>query len=217
MERGKMIVLCGIDGCGKSHIINALTEKGQPFEDYLIFKHPPKAWYDNPRIRAAYLDGEGEKIKDEDELPLVYDLRKQEEKEILIPQMLEQRNLLFHRYIFSLYAYYVGINKFSIEYLTDYYGDLLLPDKVIYLRISMEEFYVRFQHKTQLSYQKNPDYVRRVMDGYEKLAKMYNWAIVDTDKNTIDETVAIVKGIIADVKPDGAFYDLKKRVYNLEK
>ena len=217
MERGKMIVLCGIDGCGKSSIIRSITEKTGEFADYLKMKHPPKAWFDNPRIRAAYLDGEGEKIKDEDELPLVHEMRKQEEKEILIPGMLNHQNFIFHRYIFSLYAYYVGIGKFSIEYLTEFYGDLLLPDKVIYLKISEEEFYRRFQKKEQLSYQKNPEYVRRVMTGYETLAHMYDWEIVDTEKNSLENASEIVKEMISKVTPDRTFYDMKKRVYDIDR
>ena len=85
MSRGKFIVLCGIDGSGKSSVIKSLTQEGAVFENFSVMKHPPKAWFDNPKICAAYLDGEGEKIEDEDEIAYVHELRRQEEKEIMLP------------------------------------------------------------------------------------------------------------------------------------
>lgn len=215
MSRGKFIVLCGIDGSGKSSVIKSLTQEGAVFENFSVMKHPPKAWFDNPKICAAYLDGEGEKIEDEDEIAYVHELRRQEEKEIMLPKLQNSENLIFHRYIFSLYAYYIGIDKYTIEQLTDIYSDLLLPDKVIYLKMGLEEFYVRFQHKTQLSYQKNPEYVKRVMRCYEELAELYQWDIVDTEHNDIETVTTQVRKIIENVKVDNAFRDLKKREYHI--
>lgn len=216
MARGKLIVLCGIDGCGKSSVIRALTEKNEAYKDFEIMKHPPKAWFDNPKIRAAYLDGEGEKIKDEDEISYVHELRKQEEKDVILPKLLQQENIIFHRYIFSLYAYYRGIDKYSIQQLTEIYSDLLLPDKVIYLKMSIEEFYVRFKHKMQLSYQKDVNYVKRCMECYEELAKMYQWEVIDTERNDLGSVVSMVKNIIEDTKVDDVCYDLKGRIYRPE-
>lgn len=213
MERGKLIILCGIDGCGKSSIIDALTKEGEPLESYMVCKHPPQAWFDNPKIRAAYLDEEGEKIEDEEEIQFTHDIRRQEEKEIILPTLLKQKNMVYHRYIFSLYAYYTGINKLSVAELTEIYSDLLLPDKVIYLKMSVEEFYRRFQSKEQLSYQKNIDYVKRVMQCYEELAKKYNWAIVDTEHNTLEESIVQVRNIIGKVQVTDQFYNLNNQIY----
>ena len=65
-KRGKMIVLCGIDGCGKTTIINHLLKEQNMDEVFKAMKHPPQEWFDNPRISAAFLDGDGDKMSVEE-------------------------------------------------------------------------------------------------------------------------------------------------------
>ena len=197
MNRGKLIVLCGIDGCGKSTILKKLSKNEN--DKFLLYKHPPKEWFDNPKIRAAYLDEEGIPIEDEEEIRITYELRKKEEVESILPQLKRGKNIIFHRYIFSLYAYYRGIDKYSLEELSEYFADVLQPDLVIYLKIGIEEFYRRFQTKEQLSYQKNSSYVKRVMECYEELAQKYNWSIVDTENDTIDDCVEKIRKTIDNI------------------
>ncbi|BDC94586.1 dTMP kinase [Treponema bryantii] len=213
MSRGKLIVLCGIDGSGKTSVINELVKKDKIYTDYIQMKHPPKAWYENQRIAAAYLDQPGEKISDAEELIITHDLRKEEEKKEIIPLLRNNKNIIFHRYIFSLYAYHIGKENYSLDYLSKFYADILLPDKVIYLKISIDEFYRRFQKKEQLSYQKEKKYVENVMNCYETLAGLYNWSIIDTEKNDLNEVVRLVQKEIEQIVPTEDFYNLGKELY----
>lgn len=210
--RGKLIVLCGIDGCGKSTIIEHLSAESGFNDNFAIMKHPPKEWYENKKVRAAYLDDVGEKIADEEELLLTYNLRKREEKE-MISLLNGGKHLIFHRYIFSLFAYYVGMDKYELTDLIQYFGDLLLPDKVFYLKISEEEFYRRFEKKEQLSYQKNREYVKRVFHCYDILAEMYQWEIIDTEYGVIEESVGQVKKKINEMKIPQQYLNLKREKY----
>lgn len=212
MKRGKLVVLCGIDGCGKSTIMEDVC-RDNTIKNYLKMRHPPKEWYENPKICAAYLDGDGIKIQDEEEIAITHGLRKKEEKEYIIPNLLAGSSIIFHRYIFSLYAYYYGIKKFGIEELNQYFKDILLPDQVIYLKISVDEFYKRFVNKEQLSYQKNPDYIKRVMQCYETLAKHYNWTIIDTEHQTVKESTDQVIKIINNLNVDHDFKSLNLNKY----
>lgn len=211
-ERGKFIVLCGIDGCGKTTIIEQIVQNQREGERFRLMKHPPKEWYENDRVKAAFLDGEGEKMSPQEELGFTLNLRKKTEPQML-SDLQKGENLLFHRYIFSLFVYHVGMNFHSLEELITYYGDLLLPDKVIYLKISEKEFYKRFQKKEQLSYQKDSAYVRKVFDCYERLSTIYNWESIDTEKNSVKDTCHMVREIISSTKPNESFQNLRKEKY----
>lgn len=210
MSRGKLVVLCGLDGCGKTTVIEALKKNG--VIDFTEMKHPPKAWFADPRMRAV-LDGPGEKITYDEELPLIKQMRRDEEQNEIIPMLRNNDNVIFHRYIFSLYVYYIGIGRATLEELNQYFSSLLMPDKVIYLRIDIDEFYRRFVRKEQLSFQKKTEYVKRVIETYDILANQFGWTVIDTANEPISSVVEKVQKEILSLEVHDEFLNLAKEDY----
>lgn len=211
-KRGKVIVFCGIDGSGKTAIINGINNNGE----YETKKHPPQEWFDNPRVVTAFLDGNGEDaMTPEEELEYILDLDKKKEKEI-IEISDSGRDILFHRYIFSLFAYHIGMKAHTMSELLDNFGSLLLPDEVIYLKISKECFYERIRYKEKISYLYDEEYVKRVFDCYDYLAELFNWKVIETDNIEICKTIGMVKKIIREIPDKNQRFNLRREVYKLE-
>ena len=203
MARGYMLAFCGLDCSGKSSVIDALYQKGVFSEQEKLLYHPPEEWRQNRRVLAAVLDGEGEKMPDSEEVLFTRDLRMKLQPE-LIRQLLSGKNLIFHRYIFSLFTYYAGSRTLAMDWVRAQNEGLLCPDEVIYLRISEAEFRRRSVQKPAISFQQIPGFVPRMIECYDRLAEEFSWKIVDTEKLNLTQTVqqcAEIIGAIDTEKP----------------
>lgn len=206
MERGYMVAFCGLDGCGKSRMIRELQGKNFFGKEPCLLRHPPDEWFENPKIIAAYLDGEGEKITDPEEVEFVAKVREEKQSDIL-KTISEGTNVIFHRYMFSLYAYYAGSRTLEQAWIREKMKRLIVPDKVIYLRLSEKGFYQR--NSECFSFQKDPEVIKRMIECYDSLAREYDWSIIDADVDDIPGKIQKCESIIAQI-------DLSKKLVTFE-
>lgn len=193
MDRGYLVAFCGMDGCGKSRMIRELSNENFWGEKFTLLRHPPDEWFENPKIMAAYLDGEGEPISDTEEVEFVAQLREQKQPEIL-KKIENGENVIFHRYIFSLFTYYAGSMTLDQEWIRSKMDELVLPDTVIYLRLSEKEFYRR--NAVRFTFQNDRDTIRRIIKCYDDLAAQYNWVVIDADVDDVPGKVEKCKAAI---------------------
>lgn len=187
------MAFCGLDGCGKSRMIRELTNENFWGEKYSLLRHPPDEWFENPKIMAAYLDGEGEPISDTEEVEFVAQLREQKQPEIL-KKVAAGENIIFHRYIYSLYTFYAGKMSLEQEWIRSKMDKLIVPDTVIYLRLSEHEFYRR--NSVRFTFQEDRDTVKRMIKCYDELAEQFNWSVIDADVDDVPGKVKKCKEII---------------------
>lgn len=202
MNRGYMLVFCGLDKSGKSLMIKKLEDRRSFSERYKILRHPPDEWFENPKIIATYLDGQGDKITPEEEVEYVINLRMKVQNEI-IKALYNKENIIFHRYIFSLSAFYAGTEELKKEWIEKQYGDLIVPDAVIYLRIGVDEFYKRQDSKELLGFQRDRQLIKRMIDCYDDYAVRYKWHVIDAEKDDINSKVNACEDIINNINING--------------
>ncbi len=198
MNRGYMLVFCGLDKSGKSLMIRKLEERKCFSDRYKILRHPPNEWFENPKIIATYLDGQGEKIAPEEEAEYVINLRMKLQKEI-IKALYNKENIIFHRYIFSLSTFYAGTEALNKEWIERQYEDLIKPDAVIYLRIGVDEFYRRQDPNDMLSFQRDRQVIKKMIDCYDDFAQRYGWHVIEAEKDDINGKVNACEDIIKNI------------------
>lgn len=208
-KRGKVVAFCGIDGCGKTTLIDEINNNN----DKIVRKHPPQEWFDNPRVIAAFLDCiDEDAMTTDEEIDYIYNLDRSKEAEII--KMTDMgKDVLFHRYIFSLFAYHIGTKAHTMEELLKYFGPMLLPDEVIYLKISKEVFYERIKNKKNPLYLYDDEYIKRVFDCYDYLADLYNWKVIENDTIGISKAVDLAKQILREVPESPERLNLNREPY----
>lgn len=198
MTRGKFIVFCGLDVAGKSEIIKGLNNifVGHPI---LNIKHPPDDWFSNPMIMAAHRGKAGPKMEDLDEIKFTASLRIKEQEEVILPELEAGKLILSHRYIFSLYTYYYARNTVDMKTIYDITKDIILPDRVVYLRISPEESIRRLSLRSEekVKYQNDIHFVKKMADYYDKLTADFNFTVVDTQNNSFEESLQKCTDIVS--------------------
>ena len=190
-----MLVFCGLDCSGKSAIIDKLYDLNIFSYNEILMYHPPEEWRQNREMMAAVFNGESETMSSQDEVIFTRDLRLNIQK-TLVEQLRQGKNIVFHRYIFSLFTYYAGIQTLDMNWIRDQNKTLLCPDEVIYCRIDEEEFRKRSINKPTLPFQQVQGCISRMIEYYDYLAKEFNWKIVNTSSLSIDQTLEKCIGII---------------------
>lgn len=184
IPRGCFIVFCGLDGSGKStlmeHVHQWLEERR--ITD-VLGKHPPKQWMDDPAIYNKYILGDTLQNEVDDYYEVDYTCRLREELQSeIMDQIRHKKVVLYHRYIYSLFTYYNAVQTVDIDYITKKAGKILKPDLVFYTRVSKETFYERSKSHGILSFQKEEGNIIRMIEMYDHFAENPNWIVVDTEK-----------------------------------
>ncbi len=107
IPRGCFIVFCGLDGSGKSTLMDSvrswIQEQGITS---VCDRHPPDLWYSNTLIYEKYILGRtgNNTVDDYYEIDFTCGLRKKLQDEI-ITNLINKTVVLYHRYIYSLFTY----------------------------------------------------------------------------------------------------------------
>lgn len=136
---GKFIVFEGIDGCGKTSILESLSTY---FNTTLHIKHritrEPGGCDISNAIRALLLE---KPMHEETETLLMFAARRQHLEDVIIPTLKEGEHVLCDRFTPSTYAYQgggKGLDKEKIGVLEQWITSEATPDKVFLFNISVE-------------------------------------------------------------------------------
>ena len=203
--KGKLIVLEGTDGVGRSTQIGLLKQ---------WLENHGHAVLDTGMTRSALA---GKRLKQAKEgntlggitLSLFYatDFADRLENEI-IPALRAGFVVLTDRYIYSLMARAI-VRSMDPEWLREVYGFALKPDAIFYLRVKIDDLVTRVLQSGGFDYWESGMDLRMGEDLYESFIRYQKWLLAEFDKmvepygfNTIDASASV----------EEVFKDLRERV-----
>lgn len=203
--KGKLIVLEGTDGVGRSTHIGLLKQ---------WLENHGHAVLDTGMTRSALA---GKRLKQAKEgntlggitLSLFYatDFADRLENEI-IPALRAGFVVLTDRYIYSLMARAI-VRRMDPEWLREVYGFALKPDAIFYLRVNIDDLVTRVLQSGGFDYWESGMDLRMGEDLYESFIRYQKWLLAEFDKmvepygfNTIDASASV----------EEVFKDLRERV-----
>lgn len=168
-RRGKLFVLEGIDGVGKSTLFQLL--KDDPNFSKFIFSTEPTSGPYGQKLRKLL----SEKKADPQELLNLFILdRKEHVEKLVLPALKEGKTIFLDRYYLSTVAYQ-GVNFSNLlELLKTNETFAPLPDLVVYLDLPVEQALQRviFRNKEKSLFEKE-EFLRSVSRNYEEILPLF--------------------------------------------
>ena len=203
--KGKLIVLEGTDGVGRSTHIGLLKQ---------WLENHGHAVLDTGMTRSALAGKRLKKAKEGNTLggitlSLFYatDFADRLENEI-IPALRAGFIVLTDRYIYSLMARAI-VRGMDAEWLREVYGFALKPDAIFYLRVNIDDLLTRVLQSGGFDYWESGMDLRMGEDLYESFIRYQKWLLAEFDKmvepygfETVDASSSI----------EEVFKDLRGRV-----
>ena len=208
MSRGRLVVLEGIEGAGKSthapFLADWLKEQGIP----VVMAHEPGGTVLGERLRDILLDPQVTDLPPQAELLLMFAARSASLKEVILPALAKGSWIICDRFVDSSFAYQSYGRGLPLEHvellqnqvLADLKPDLTVlldaPVKVGLARIAGPGGGDRFERES-------PEFFERVRTGYLERAKAGGdrYRIVDASQSIQDVRRALleaVRGLIAE-------------------
>lgn len=178
-KQGKLIVVEGGDGAGKTVQIDLLKEK---LQGLVVFKYPTRRYH----ILNDYLERKA--TVDPKSLFLLFLADIAEDQETVKKALDEGKTVILDRYVFSTIAYEVnGIDYENGKRIVESVG-YLNPDIILLLDIDPEASQERKKAQKQLDrYEENAEYLGKVRANFLRLAEERfltpNWHRIDASKD----------------------------------
>lgn len=184
--KGKLIVIEGIDGSGKSTQAKMLSDslKNLGLKSIYTFE-PTHAFYGSMIRESAKLKN----ISKEEELDLFVKDRKEHVTHLIKPALEEGYTIVLDRYFYSSIAYQgaYGIDK---DYIFNLHKDfIIIPDIVFIFKFPIEEALNRIMNTRGATDKfEEKDYLKKVSDIFDSFTSPYIHHInANTDKKTLNE------------------------------
>jgi len=189
-ERPFFVTFEGIEGCGKSTQVQILQKRLCDFGIVPLIIREPGGTAISERIRTILKDNAYQNVMaPETELLLMNAARAQLVREVIKPALLQNRFLIADRYFHSTLAYQAygrQLPKDSLEFITQYAVNRVVPDVVIFLDISLEKSMERIRIRNkQLASQgiivsdrfeeAGMDFHKRVYQGFQLIASQFSY------------------------------------------
>ncbi|MGB8164010.1 MAG: dTMP kinase [Nitrososphaeraceae archaeon] len=196
MRKGRIVVIEGMDKAGKTTqsrvLVSALRNKGKlcaslDFPDYST----PIG-----REIKSFLDGKRD-YPDETKLMLL-SANRWERKEIIDRTLSNGTILVMNRYYHSNLAYGVSKNL-ELDWLMNLDRGLPKEDLCIVLEIRPTISESRSQHAGDL-FENDKDLLKNVYKNYRKLAKLFNWKIINGERSKEEVSRDILNMVLKFVK-----------------
>ncbi|MEK6982199.1 MAG: dTMP kinase [Candidatus Micrarchaeota archaeon] len=174
-----LIVIEGLDGCGKGTQIELLKQK---FPELVVFKYPTRKF----SILNDYLEKRIELDRKALFLLFLADIAEEQKK---IAELLKQGKIvLLDRYVFSTISYEFDAFTYEQAKRLVESAKFLKPDKVILLDIDGKTSHERKSKQKQLDrYEENVKYLEEVRGHFLNLANdkllCKNWIKIDASKS----------------------------------
>lgn len=194
---GKLIVFCGLDGCGKTTLIKKTCEYLSNMScDVLLTKQPTPEMRKN-HIFRVYQDQENKENFDYRALSLMAASdRLQHNKSVIIPALDQGKTVVSDRYFYSCFANLQARGYENDLWIYDIAKRIPLPNLSIFLDIDVDEAIRRVR--------KRPDEKDRYIDvelqyrlreSYLKIARAVGGIVIPTN-NTADISFEVVRNHI---------------------
>jgi dTMP kinase len=173
---GKLIVVEGIDGAGKSTLAARVVSLLQEDNCQVLLTREPGGTQGGATIRACLTDGVGRQVPEAEYLLFAAD-RALHVAQVVLPALQRGTIVVSDRMIDSSYAYQVcgrGIDASLVNAVNQWTMKGIVPDLTIYLAIDYSAAQQRLQKNVRsgelLHYdQERADFFRRVIRGYDAL------------------------------------------------
>ena len=191
MNRGLLIVLEGIDQCGKTTISKLLKNKLLSLNLKTIIQTFPDKSTLIGNVINSYLQGNTKLSPQESHL--LYSLNRHEKKNFMEEKLYNNYNIICDRYIFSGIAYSLANDlDYNFCSITEQY--LIKPDLTFYFDISITETNKR-RKSLKTDIYETSNFQTKVKEAYSKI-KNKDWIIINAEQTPEEITNIILKHIL---------------------
>ena len=191
MNRGLLIVLEGIDQCGKTTISKLLKNKLEELNLKTIIQTFPDKSTLIGNIINSYLQGNTKLSPQESHL--LYSLNRHEKKNFMEEKLYNGYNIICDRYIFSGIAYSLA-NGLDYTFCLNTEQYLIKPDLIFYFDISITETNKR-RKSLKTDIYETSNFQTKVKEAYSKI-KNKDWIIISSEQTPEEITNIILKHIL---------------------
>ena len=178
LMRGSFITFEGIDGSGKTTIINMLAKK---LENVVVTAEPTDTWIGNS-VKKAIEEG-----KDAITIALLFMADRNEHIKKIKEWLRQGKIVLCDRYLDSTYAYQKEALKKAMKNPSKWIEDvqkpfILKPDLTILFVLPVEQAIKRIANRKKIIYEKK-EFLEKVQENYIELAKKEKrFVIIDASR-----------------------------------
>jgi dTMP kinase len=180
MTRGLFIAFEGIDGCGKSTQVAKLAKHLLELDKHnhvLITRNP----YKNTNIRAILRSEDNPYSQAEKLAKLFTDDRRQHFEELILPNIINNVNIITDRFSFSTLAYQ-HTQGMKLKKLIGMHRGIKIPDIIFIIDVPAEVAINRMKNdkirKTEQKFEKNKQFIEKLRKNYLNLAKLPNHNVI---------------------------------------
>ncbi|MCS7200033.1 MAG: dTMP kinase [Caldimicrobium sp.] len=196
-REGKLIVLEGIDGAGKSTLFELL--KGEPLFSTFIFSQEPTTGSYGLKVREAL----SSKAISPDKLSELFLLdRKEHVKDLILPNLMEGKKIFLDRYYLSTVAYQGVYVEEPLTLLKRNETYAPIPDLVIYLNVPVELALRRIRARnTRVSIFEKEEFLLKVSGIYEEFLPLFTHVRIEANR-ALDALLTSLKEILKSFTDD---------------
>ncbi|MGC9109237.1 MAG: dTMP kinase [Caldimicrobium sp.] len=199
IRKGKLIVIEGIDGAGKSTLFTILKERFSHKKNIVFSFEPTQGQY-GKILRNFLKEAKGDQ---KTLLELFLKDRTEHVEKLILPSLKEGKTILLDRYYLSTIAYQ-GVHFRELPYLLLKNETIApLPDLVIYLEIPINLALERIQKRNKdISLFEREDLLEKISEIYAKILPLFNYKIIKGDKPLEElyaEILALLKVFIPQI------------------
>lgn len=191
MNRGLLIVLEGIDQCGKTTISKLLKNKLEELNLKTIIQTFPDKSTLIGNVINSYLQGNTKLSPQESHL--LYSLNRHEKKSFMEEKLYNNYNIICDRYIFSGIAYSLA-NGLDYDFSSNTEQYLIKPDLTFYFDIPITETNKR-RKSLKTDIYETSNFQSKVKEAYSKI-KNKDWIIINAEQTPEEITNIILKHIL---------------------
>ena len=181
LRKGKLIVIEGIDGAGKTTFAKALYEILKKKGINCVFSYEPTSGPFGEKIKEALIKKE---INSQDLRVLFLKDRKWHVENIIIPALEAQKWIILDRYYLSTLAYQSSQGLSLRELLIENETIAPIPDLVIYLDLPVEIAFKRIGNREKkITIFEKREFLEKVIETYKRCIKLFNYLIIDATKS----------------------------------
>ena len=200
MKKGILISIEGLDGCGKSTLIDGLKKNLVNDDRKIIYTREPGGCDIAEQIRTIISSRESENMKELSELLLIYAGRNEHIDKVIKPAMNAGHIVITDRYVDSSYAFQVGgqkINPVILETLDSWVVKQVQPDLTIFLKLSIEDCLKRIKLRAEKDRydEKNVQFFMDVQKEFENRSRKYPERILTinakkSERDVLEEAIS---------------------------
>lgn len=203
-QPGKLIVIEGMDGCGKTTVENEVAKYYRDRGLSILQTYQPTDWWrqDINIMATLHKTGRGNIVCDEAVALFGLADRINHQRKILEPELARGSIILCNRYIYSLFSYYMALGGVDLDWLKIAASFVVEPDAAILLTADPETAIDRVilrEGSSSDAYDQKKPIVARIMASFVQLAERHDIHAISTECDlaaTVGQCVAIIDRIL---------------------